>query len=275
MISLTIYADVLLVLNLYVNYFILKAVSRITHSPLRFIRCLAASAYGSLFSLIILLPELPVTATLIIRLFAAVTICAAAFSARPLKRLLTDTAVFFAVNFIFGGVMYAVSSWSEASFISINNSSVYINFSLLVLIITTSCIYAAVHAAVLLTSRSASIDAAYKVIIRHGCHIVSLCGLADTGSSLVDFFTGAPVIVCSEKSAARFFGSALSPDSLPKGFRLIPCSTIAGKSVIPVFQPDEIIIRNELSGCSKKVDAVVGFASCGDSAVFNPKILKL
>lgn len=52
----SIYLDVLIVLNIYVNYFLLRATAKFTHTPLKTIRCIISSAIGSLFSLTILLP---------------------------------------------------------------------------------------------------------------------------------------------------------------------------------------------------------------------------
>ena len=40
----TIYLDVLLLQSLYVNYFLLRAAARVTHTPLRLARCLVVSA---------------------------------------------------------------------------------------------------------------------------------------------------------------------------------------------------------------------------------------
>ena len=95
----TIYIDVLIVLNIYVNFFLLRITAGITHSPLRTWRCTAASVYGSLFSLTILLPFLGNTVSLIIKLAVAVTIVAFAFGIRCPRRLLINTAAFFAANF--------------------------------------------------------------------------------------------------------------------------------------------------------------------------------
>ena len=50
-----IYVDVLLILNLYVNYFLLRATGRLMHLPCRRKRCIAAAVAGSLCSLTILL----------------------------------------------------------------------------------------------------------------------------------------------------------------------------------------------------------------------------
>lgn len=64
-------------------------------------------------------------------------------------------------------------------------------------------------------------------------------------------------------------------ENLPKGFRLIPCSTVSDSGLIPIFRPDEVMIRNIDNGEEKKVDAMIGFGRSGGEAVFNPKLLKL
>ena len=67
----TIYLDVLLLQSLYVNYFLLRAAAKLTHTPLHWIRCGLAAAGSSLFSLLILLPPLPAWFQLVCKLLAA------------------------------------------------------------------------------------------------------------------------------------------------------------------------------------------------------------
>ena len=75
----TIYIDVLLVLNIYVNFFLIRSASKIMHTPVKNYRCILASVYGSLFSLLILAPEMGVLLNFLIKLAAAFTIVLAAF----------------------------------------------------------------------------------------------------------------------------------------------------------------------------------------------------
>ena len=140
----TVYIDVLIILNVYVNYFLLRTTSKLTHSPMRTWRCIAASFYGSLFSLLILAPKLPTTVTVAIKLAAAVTIVMVAFGVHGLKRLAKNSAAFFAANFIFAGVIYAVYSWFKPQFVHFSNSYFYIDFSLVILVVTTAVLYGAV-----------------------------------------------------------------------------------------------------------------------------------
>lgn len=269
----TIYVDVLIVLNIYVNFFLLRITAGFTHSPLRTGRCIAASVIGSLFSLTILLPSLGTVLSILIKLLAAVSIVALAFGFKGRKRLMINTAAFFAANFVLAGTVYSVYTILAPKFIHCNNACFYIDFSLLILIVTTAVLYLAVRLIRILADRSP--DDSYNVLIRAGKRAISLTGLADTGNSLVDYFTGSPVIICSSESFSELTGSELDISLLPKGFRLLPCSAVSGSGLIPVFRPDEVLIRNCTSGERKPVDAVIGFGECGGKAVFNPKLLKI
>lgn len=266
----TIYIDVLIILNIYVNYFLIRMTARLTHSPVSFKRCVISAVYGSLYSLLILAPQLNTYLNIIIKLFAVVTIIIIAFGFHGKKRTIINIISFLTANFILAGTVYAVYSWLRPEFIHFNNSYFYIDFSLLLLVVTTAVMYFLVYITGNFLDRTPDGTDCYSVIIKYGKSIVTLDGLADTGNSLTDFFSGCPVIVCDRK---RFSGIA-EKGSLLKGFRLLPCSTISDSGFITVFRPDEILIKNSLSGEYKKVDAVVGLGENSGNAVFNPKLLK-
>ncbi|MBD5159148.1 MAG: sigma-E processing peptidase SpoIIGA [Ruminococcus sp.] len=267
----TIYIDVLIILNIYVNYFLLRITARITHSPLSFRRCMITAVYGSIYSLLILAPSLNGFINTLIKLIAVVTIVIIAFGYQGWKRLIINTVAFFSANFILAGTVYAVYSWSEPDFMQFNNTYFYIDFSLLLLVLTTAVMYFLVYIAESFLYRTPESADCYDVIIKYMDTVVTLDGLADTGNSLTDFFSGSPVIVCDRKK----FSGIKNKGSVPKGFRILPCSTISDSGFIEVFRPDEVLIKNTLSGERKKVDAVIGLGENSGNAVFNPKILKI
>lgn len=269
----TIYVDVLIVLNIYVNYFLLRITAGITHSHLRTGRCICGAVWGSIFSLTILLPELGNVLPLMIKLAAAVSIVAFSFGINGRKRLFLNTFAFFAANFVLAGTVYGVYSLLRPEFMHFRNGSFYIDFSLLVLIVTTAALYFALRLIRIITDKTPV--GSYRVYVRSGKKILNLNGLADTGNILVDYFTGSPVIICSEESYRELMGTNLDISLLPKGFRLLPCTAVSGSGLIPVFRPDEVLICSGDSGERKSVDAVIGFGECGEKAVFNPKLLKI
>ena len=264
----TVYVDVLIVLNAYVNWFLLEITAKITHTPLRAFRCVTASLYGSLFSLLILVPRISPSVNLLIKTFAVFTIVITAFGFQGKKRLLVNTGAFFTANFVLAGTVYAVYSWFRPDFMHFNNSCFYIDFSLVVLILTTAVLYFTVCGVNTFLNRTPESTDCYKISVRYGGKTVVLRGIADTGNSLTDFFSGSPVIVCDK---SRFSIDRQKP---PSGFRLLPYSTISDGGLIPVFRPDEVVITNSISGERKRVDALIGLAVADDKAVFNPRVLK-
>lgn len=268
----TIYLDVLLVVNIYVNFFLLRITAGLTHSPLRTGRCIAVSAYASLYSLLILAPEMSVIVSALIRFASSVTIIAAAFGFRSRKRLALNTLAFYTANFILAGSIYAVSAHISPDIVHFSNNCFYINISLFVLILTTAGLYAAVYFSRIFLDKAHYGTDCYRVLIRYKDKLTELSGLADTGNSLVDMFTGSPVIVCDRGSFPDILPDRT--EQLPRGFRLIPCRTVSDTGVIPVFRPDEVLIINSDSGSRKPVDALIGLGKSSGTAIFNPELLK-
>lgn len=266
----TIYIDVLIVLNIYVNFFLLRITAKVMHFPVRTGRTLFAAFYASLYSLLILAPELPEIALNAIKLGASATVILVCFGWNGVRRLVIAGAVFYGSNMVLAGALYAVYSWLRPDFIQFANGVFYIDFSLIVLVVTTAAMYGLVCAARQFIDRGGTDCGAYEVIVRRGGDVKVLSGLADTGNCLVDWFSGAPVIVCSSAK----LGIDLS-GGLPEGYRLLPCTTVSDSGMMAIFKPDEVLIRDTQSGQRRRVEAVIGLGRDGAEAVFNPKILKI
>ena len=112
------------------------------------------------------------------------------------------------------------------------------------------------------------------VKIRNGAAEVTLDGLADTGNSLRDSFTGKPVLITSIGKVAE-----ISPPQVTnylngcseglEGLRLAPCHTITSEGVVPVFSAEVLI--NE-----KPADVLVGVTReplSGADCIFDPNII--
>lgn len=268
-----IYLDVLLVFNLYVNYILLRMTARLTHCRLRFGRCLAVSALGSLSTLMILLPPLPLFLSVLCKLLVAVLLCLCAFGVKDPMRLCWSSICLFGSSFLLAGILLALSLLCGVRVLH-GNSCWYPDVSLLHLVLFTIAAYLLLHAVQYLHDRTHAAEGGYRVCIRYRCCTAQLEGLADTGNSLVDFFTGKPVIICD---ATQLGGIPIPDMETPvKGFRLLPCSTVSGSGAIPVFRPDEVVIRSEQDGRCKKVDVLIGIGERENrKAIFNPKLLRM
>lgn len=278
-----IYVDILIITNIYADFFLLKTTARLMHTPLRNGKCILGALVGSLFSLIILLPPLSSLALLLIRLLSAALMIIVSFGGgKSASELLRTGAVFFFVCFIFAGAEYGISVLSGGKNMIWHNSTLYVNISLLTLVISTIISYAAISLFRYYMDGKNSADIRYDIIIAKGDKTVAVKAVGDTCNNLTDVFTGKPVIVCGKDSVSRLFGDGETEKALSaengchiNGWRLIPCSTIQSAGMLPVFKPEGVVIKNPENGLLKSVDVYVGIVDRNmEYAVFNPKILK-
>ena len=289
---MSIYLDVLLIINIYVNYFLIKATAKLTHTKLHTSKCVISALVGSIFSLVILLPPLNFFVSFIIKLLAATIVVAIAFGISDKKRFAKMTLFFFSINFIFAGVMLSVYILIEPPFMQFNNSYFYIDFSLITLVISTIIAYVLVSIIRFLLDKKAVFNEKYKVIFTTNGNTISLDAIADTGNTLIDVFSGRPVIICNinqlDKVLPREYKYIFSSSNIEeiqsyilnhkllKGLKLIPFSTINSNGVIPIFSADSVYIQGENTKKIKNVNALIGICSDqGNSydAIFNPNLI--
>jgi stage II sporulation protein GA (sporulation sigma-E factor processing peptidase) len=267
----TIYLDVLLLLNLYVNWLLLRGTAKLTHTRLSGIRCLLAAAAGSLTSLLILLPTLPSVLMLLIKLLSAMVPVAAAWGIRRQRCFWRNFVVFLVISFAFAGLLLAVCTLSDTDVILWSGSCIYLHFSLTALILCTALSYFLLRLAEILRLRLHPSKDTYEIIIRVGAHLALQPGLADTGNRLVDGFTGRPVIICGQDALSTIPETA-DPAQL-HGYRHLPYATISSDGMLPVFRPDQVILRNCSNGKSRTVDVLIGIVPHQTAAIFNPNLL--
>lgn len=266
----TIYIDVLLILNLYVNWLLLRSTARLTHTRLSGLRCIIAAAAGSLTSLTILLPVLNPVLTLIIKLLTAVIPIAAAFGFSCQRIFWRCLAVFLCVSFAFAGLCIGLCTLSGTDLLIWSGSCIYLHFSLASLILCTALSYFLLRIFSYVRIKYFHSDETYEIIIRVGVHSVIADGLADTGNSLTDCFTGKAVIVCGKECLSSI--PDISEPYKLKGYRLIPYATVSGNALMPVFRPDDVIIRSRSTGCTRSADVLIGITDEQNTAIFNPKL---
>ena len=113
-----VYIDVLLGVNLFVNYFLLLAVGRFLHLAVRRLRLLTGAAVGAAFSLSILLPPLPAVLPLLFRLALSLLLILISFPIPTGKRLVQAVLAFYLVSFAFAGFFLALWLLTSAEGIS-------------------------------------------------------------------------------------------------------------------------------------------------------------
>lgn len=247
---MVVYADVLLIVNLFVNYALLLCSSMIMKKHTQRLRILLGAAIGAFYGFVVFLPELPSLAEFALRLAATVLIVLGAFGYKNFPSFLRSFFTFFAVSFAFGGIMLVL--WVTVAPIGMiyNNGAVYFDIDLAVLAISTIVSFAVVSLIAHFTARRAPKDSIALVKLSYKGKEVKLTALIDTGNSLCETFSGYPVVLGEAESlekimpdAVRSFIDGDDVSSSPE-MRLVMHKTVSGTGVLPVFRPDYIEVKS-------------------------------
>ena len=267
----TVYIDVLVGVNLFINYFLLLAVSKFLSITVKRMRLFAAAALGAAYSLTILLPEVNLFLSFMIKLVMAATIVLAAYSFCGVKQFLRQLAAFYIISFAFAGFMLALWFFIAPQGLIIKNSVVYFNISPLLLIILTVICYLIIRAINRLTGRQAPDEIFCRMKIDYDGKSVSFIGKVDTGNSLTEPFSNYPVVVVYDQCV-----ESLIPEEDSGKIRLVPFQAVSGGGLLPAFKPDLLTVI-----CGKKqieihnVYIAVTKSKLGEfSALLNPDLLQ-
>lgn len=270
-----VYVDVLVVLNLYINYFLIRATAMIMRRVCSRKRSVLAALAGAVGSLVILLPELPFLVVVLIKMALGALIVLIAFGRQKPADAAICALFFLVVSFIFAGVMMALWTFAAPLGMVFFNGTAYFNIPLSAVAAFTAAAYFAVRLVRFLSDKRLHCDKICEVKITLGGCGLTLKGLCDTGNELCDVFTGKPVVICQydkieplvPQNVLDYFGGR-STDSL----RVIPCRTVASETLVPIFKADILID-------GKPADAFVGLTKSplgdGVDCVFNPKIISI
>ena len=139
-----IYADVLIIVNIYVDFLLIQSAKTITHSPMKTSRGIIAAMLGSLFSLVIFLPRLPVWLMMLTKLISSAVIVFTAFGYENRRIYLKRLFIFYLTTFIYGGLGTGLAYISGGKLLVSRNGILYADFSLPALVITSIAAYACI-----------------------------------------------------------------------------------------------------------------------------------
>lgn len=280
-----IYIDILVIVNLFVNYFLLLATAKFFCIKWKTSRLILGEILGGIYSLYILAPELPWFISSVIKLFMSVTIIAATFGIKKPTQFFKILIYFYSVNFLFSGIMMAVWCWFKPNGMQVNNGVVYFNISPVILIISTIISYIIIEAINKIVNKRRLDHKIINLKIKFRTNQISITAKIDTGNFLKEPFSGLPVIVARETSVKpllpvntyeqiKDYSADKFTDILNLKIRMIPFKTISEESVLPAFKPDCIKINES------EVQKEVYIALCEDKfmpqnaeALINPEIL--
>lgn len=259
MIKLNIYIDVLVLLNLYVDYVLLFATGKLCSVRIKQKRLIFGAIAGAVSSLVIILPSNTVI-SIIYSVLLSVIISLIAFGR---VNLLKHSAVMYILSCLYTGISMLLWILSNSTNIIINNNAVYFDISPLLLIISTVLVYFTISIFKRFIFRKHE-DRECMLRLEYNNKSVCVRCLIDSGNLLKDELTNNPIIIINNKCASLILGNNYNKiENLYhiKGFRIIPINSVNGQGVLTAFKPDKI-----LAELSDKTVCINGIAAIGNTA---------
>lgn len=263
----TIYIDILLCINLIINFFLLSSAAFYTHTPISLKRLMLGASVGAVGALTILLPVMPIILSMAIKMAVGGLTLFAAFGKMTAKQFIKLYAVFLTATFFFGGAAAAMWFCFTPQRLVIKNSVIYIDISPVILIISSAVCYGVFRLFHMISGIYKPQDTVCILTLKRGSNIVRTPAMIDTGNNLTEPFSQCPVIVISRETAKE-----VTPDAIYEyetvttleyrteieGVRFVPFTSVGGKGILPCFKAEEVYIND--APCKKTVYV----ALCGD-----------
>lgn len=258
-----IYADILVTINLAVDYLVLFGTARLAGARFLRLRALLAAAVGALYSLCIIFP-LPQWALWSSRLAVSAAMVLICFGKRKAGELLRLLTIFYLCGFLFSGFLLLIGLAAQPNAFLLKNGVIYFEFSAMEIVLA-SCAAFALTEVLRRLFRHGEAEGACIAKIYYGGKTAVLKGFTDTGNSLSEPLSGAPVAVCRLAAVQKLFPpemlSVLKSGDLSTEYniRLVPCSTVSGTVLISAIRPQRLVI--ERGGTELEAeDAMLGFS---------------
>ena len=269
---MTVYADILMLVNFVVDYFLLLLSAKFLHIKTKLIRLILSAAVGGVLSLYILLPQSKIFLQIFVHILMSSVLVFVAFGFKNIKCFCRNTATLFCVNFAYSGAMIAVWLTFKPHGMVINNSIVYFDISPIFLILFSVIGYFVAIVIRKIFKKPFLQNTHCEVSLFCGDKKRVLNGIADTGNSLEDVF-GISQIFITDKD---IIDALLENEKQnPTRFRKIPCNTVSGKALLDGYRIDgaNVLFENKIYNFKNPILAVSQTTLSDAKIIVNPKNL--
>ena len=243
-----IYADILLAINLAVDYLVLFGTARLAGARFIRIKGLLAAGIGAVYSLVILFdfPGMFFAAT---KFAVSAVMIFISFGKRKAGEFFRLLLIFYICGFLFSGFMMLINSAVNEESFFIKSGIVYFEFSAMGIVLSGTAAFFVTEVFRRLFGNGRNDETSVAKIFFGGkCSVLKV--LIDTGNNLSDPFSGTPVAVASPESLEKILPEKLLSAAGKKdlstefGFRYIPCKTISGSVLIPALKPEKVVLES-------------------------------
>ncbi len=248
-----IYIDVLVILNLWVDFLLLSATARLRKTPVKKQRLLLGAFCGAVGSCALFLPPLFWWQALLIRIGGTLLLARIAFPFVGWRRFFGDVLTFAVLGAVFAGVANMLWYFVSPAGLWVVNGVVYYDAPASLLIVFTAVSYGAVCLFDHINRKKVPRGGKYTLFLRHGGKNVVCSCLYDTGCTLKEPFSGKPAAVIDAVAAKDILPvgwQQRDTDATAVKLRFIPFKSLGGEGLLPAFQPEYMAIADE--GGAKK-----------------------
>lgn len=197
---MSIYIDIVLLENIFMNYIILFATGYIMKLPMNYLRILISSLLGGCYAIITYLGILPIYSHIIMKIILSISMVYVAFNGKTFKSFLKQLILFYLISFAFGGCALALLYFIKPENIFVKNG-VYVGtyplkIALLGGIVGFIITYIAFK---VVKTKLSKKDIFYDIKITIEDKSVKVKAMLDTGNMLKDPITQMPVIVVEKE----------------------------------------------------------------------------
>ncbi|MGN0473661.1 MAG: sigma-E processing peptidase SpoIIGA [Acutalibacteraceae bacterium] len=283
----TVYVDVLLAVNFFINYFLILSAGKIMRREVSRTRICLAAAFGAVTALSIFLPQMGVISGSLFKLAVSAVMVLIAFKWQSARIFGRYFLVMCAVAFGFGGTMFAIWLMIAPRGMYFRNGVTYFNVPPEFIVVVTILCYTVITLAGRICGSRERKSARYNVTVCGNGHAVALSLVGDTGNMLSEPFSGYPVIVAKRNSVRKIlpddfenftsdFHTKSNPEH-PPNCRVIPYSSVGGSGILTAFLPDKIRLIQDGGSCEieKCYIAVSDSLNCEEyDGIINPSVFE-
>lgn len=244
-----IYVDVLIAVNVFIDFMLISCTRKFLHIKIKYIRLILGSILGGVLSLAALLPNIVFPINLFVDFLGACLIVLVSFGITNIKTFIKRVAVYFSLAFSFCGIMLAIYTAFKPKGMAIYNDVVYFNISPILLIILTLICYYILYIFQRLTKGETGCDVC-NIEVKINKNSYSFLAKVDTGCNLKEPFSGNYVIVAENVLIGNYIPS-------DEKSRIIPFDSLGGSGMIRGFKPDAV----KIDGIQKDDSIYIGICN--------------
>ena len=263
---MTVYADILFLVNLSLNWFSLILTSKIMKLKSSAVKMLSAAALGALAGIItVFFSKTPTVA--LVEIASTFLMCAVAFKAYSFFGYIKMCTCLFASGITIGGSLTLIYSFFNRAGIELQQQN-DISTAVFILLSFAVTVAALVFERLVTSSKSTSHGELTLEIDGKRAIIPYFC---DSGNFLREPISGKPAVIVSARYLSALLPSdildtdpdlnSIGTDRRHRRLRLLPASTVCGKSIMLGVIPDKIMISDKNV---RELDAIIAIDKSND-----------